>query len=239
TPNIRAEAGARYPIIFGTSFVRDDQGNIVVDSRQTVAGRANPFFGMPLVGQAKNIGNVQPDFEFSFTNTLTFKNVSLSAQLDWRKGGNMYAGNTRLLKLYGMDAITEDRETPKVFGGSKGFFDADGNLVVEGPNDIAIPQGQIFWQNRMDDITESNVFSTSFVRLREVALNYTLPQSILGDIFIKSASIVLTGRNLFLITDYPNFDPETNVGGSGNFQGIEYVTLPQTRSFGAGLRVTF
>ncbi|GAB3201911.1 SusC/RagA family TonB-linked outer membrane protein [Pontibacter aydingkolensis] len=239
TPNIRAEAGAEYPIIFGTSFVRDDAGNIVVDSRETVAGRANPFYGMPLVGPAQNIGSVQPDFEMTFTNTITFKGFSLAAQLDWRKGGNMYAGNTRLLKLYGMAEITEDRETPKIFGGSKGFFDADGNLVLEGENDIAIQQGQVFWQNAMDAITESNIYSTSFVRLREVALNYTLPTTLLEGTFIKSASVVLTGRNLFLITDYPNFDPETNVGGSGNFQGIEYVTLPQTRSFGAGIRVTF
>lgn len=239
TPNIRAEAGAQYPIIFGSSFVRDDAGNIVVDSRETVAGKANPFYGMPLVGPAKNIGNVQPDFEMTFTNTLTFKGISLAAQLDWRKGGNMYGGNTRLLKLYGMDADTEDRETPQIFGESKGFFDDDGNLVVEGPNDIAIPHGQTFWSNRMDAITESNVYSTTFVRLREVALNYTLPTGLLDGTFMKSASIVLTGRNLFLITDYPNFDPETNVGGSGNFQGLEYVTLPQTRSFGAGLRVTF
>ena len=239
TPNIRAEAGAEYPIIFGTSFVRDDAGNIVVDSRQTVGGNPNPFYGMPLQGPAKNIGSVQPDFEMTFTNTLTYKGFSLAAQLDWRKGGNMYAGNTRLLKLYGMAELTEDRETPKIFGGSKGFFDADGNLVVEGENDIAIQQGQVFWQNAMDAITESNVYSTSFVRLREVALNYTLPTSLLDGTFIKGASIVLTGRNLFLITDYPNFDPETNVGGAGNFQGIEYVTLPQTRSFGAGLRVTF
>ncbi|WP_162053766.1 SusC/RagA family TonB-linked outer membrane protein [Pontibacter pamirensis] len=239
TPNIRAEAGARYPIIFGTSYVRDDAGNIVVDSRETVNDNPNPYYGMPLVGPAQNIGNVQPDFEMTFTNTITYGGFSLAAQLDWRKGGNMYAGNTRLLKLYGMAELTEDRETPTVFGGSQGFFDNDGNLVVEGPNDIPVVQGQTFWSNRMDAITESNVYSTSFVRLREVALNYTLPTTLLGDSFIKSASIVLTGRNLFLITDYPNFDPETSVGGGGNFQGLEYMTLPQTRSFGAGIRVTF
>lgn len=240
TPNIRAEAGAQYPIIFGTSFVRDDAGNIVVDSRETLPnGNTNPYYGMPLVGPAQNIGNVQPDFEMSFTNTIRLGGFSLAAQLDWRKGGNMYAGNTRLLKLYGMAEITEDRETPQVFGGSQGYFDNDGNLVVEGPNDIPVVQGQTFWQNRMDAITESNVYSTSFVRLREIALNYTLPTTLLQGTFLSSASLVLTGRNLFLLTDYPNFDPETNVGGPGNFQGLEYVTLPQTRSFGAGLRATF
>ncbi|WP_266204268.1 TonB-dependent receptor domain-containing protein [Pontibacter kalidii] len=240
TPNIRAEAGAAYPIIFGSSFVKDDKGNVVVDSRPTLAnGKANPYFGMPLVGPETNIGNVQPDFEFTFTNGFTYKGVNLTAQVDWRKGGNMYAGNTRLLKLYGMDAVTEDREEPYVYPGSKGYLNENGELVVEGNNDIEIVRGETFWGTRMDAITESNVYSTSFVRLREVALSYSLPTSLLSKTPIRSASIVLTGRNLFLLTDYPNFDPETSVGGSGNFQGLEYVSLPQARSYGVGLKIGF
>ncbi|NDK54635.1 SusC/RagA family TonB-linked outer membrane protein [Pontibacter fetidus] len=239
TPNIRAQAGAAYPIIFGTSYVRDDAGNIVVDSREFIEGEENPYYGMPLQGPATNIGNVQPDFEMSFTNNFTFKGLTLTAQLDWRKGGNSYAGNTRLLKLYGMAELTEDRETEKIFGGTKGFIDDDGNLVVEGPNDIPILQGQTFWSEAMDAITESNVYSTTFVRLREVTLGYSLPTSLVENTPFRDASIFLTGRNLFLITDYPNFDPETSVGGSGNFQGLEYVSLPQTRSYGMGIKVSF
>lgn len=239
TPNIRAQAGSAYPIIFGSAYVRDDANNIVVDSRETIDGAANPYYGMPLVGEFENIGNVQPDFEMSFTNGLNFKGLALTAQVDWRKGGNMYAGNTRLLKLYGMAELTEDRETPMVFEGSKGFVNTGGNLVVEGTNDIAIVQGQTFWQSRMDAITESAVYSTTFVRLREVALSYSLPSPLLDRTPFSNASVFLTGRNLFLITDYPNFDPETSVGGAGNFQGLEYVSLPQTRSYGVGLKFTF
>ncbi len=238
-PNVRAQAGDAYPVIFGASFVRDDGGNIVVDSRETIEGEPNPYYGMPLAGPAKAIANVQPDFELSFQNSFNFLGFNLTAQLDWRKGGNAYAGNTRLLKLYGMAEITEDRETPKVFEGSKGFIDEDGNLVVEGPNDIAVEQGQTFWQTAMDVIDESNVYSTTFVRLREVTLGYTIPENLVKKTPFQGASLYLTGRNLFLITDYPNFDPETSVGGAGNFQGLEYVSLPQTRSYGAGIRVTF
>ncbi|WP_299756670.1 SusC/RagA family TonB-linked outer membrane protein [uncultured Pontibacter sp.] len=239
TPNIRAQAGAAYPIIFGTSFVRDDNGNVVVDSRETIEGEANPYYGMPLQGPAAPIGNVQPDFEMTFTNNFTYKGLNLSAQLDWRKGGNAYAGNTRLLKLYGMAEVTEDRTTETVYPGSKGFVDENGNLVVEGTNDIPILQSQTFWSDAMDAIDESNVYSTTFVRLREVTLGYTIPASLVERTPFSAASVFFTGRNLFLITDYPNFDPETSVGGSGNFQGLEYVSLPQTRSFGAGIKVTF
>jgi TonB-linked SusC/RagA family outer membrane protein len=240
TPNVRAQAGSAYPILFGTRYVRDDQGRIVVDSRPTLAnGKENPRYGMPLAGPADVLGNVQPDFEVSFRNSLNFKGITLTGQLDWRKGGNMYAGNTRLLKLYGMDAVTEDRESPFVFPGVKGRLGPDGNVIVEGDNDISIVRGQTYWQDAMDAITESNVYSTTFVRLRELTLGYALPTGVVTRIPFRTAELFFTGRNLFLITDYPNFDPETNVGGASNFQGLEYVSLPQVRSFGAGLKVSF
>ncbi len=239
TPNIRAQEGAAYPIIFGTSYVRDNQGNVVVDSRKMLDDKVNPYYGMPLKGAATNIGNVQPDFEMTFSNNLTYKGFTLTAQVDWRKGGKAYAGNTRLLKLYGMAAITEDRETPTVYEGTKGYLNEDGNLVVEGTNDIPVLQDQTYWSTWMDGIEESSVYSTTYVKLREVTLGYSLPASLVGKTPFKAANIFFTGRNLFLITDYPNFDPETSVGGAGNFQGLEYVSLPQTRSYGAGIQVTF
>jgi hypothetical protein len=49
----------------------------------------------------------------------------------------------------------------------------------------------------------------------------------------------LIGRNLYLWTKYPNFDPETSTTGAVNGQGIEYVAHPQIASFGGRLNVTF
>ncbi len=235
TPNVRAYAGAVYPAIFGSRYLRDpNTGKIVVESRE-----GSPYYGMPLADPKNGvIGNVQPDFEIGFTNTFTFKGLSLSAQIDWRKGGDMYAGNTRLAKLYGMDKVTEDRATPTVLDAVKGYLDDDGNLVVEGANDIAILKDQTYWSQVLDVIEESNVYSTSFVRLREVTLGYNLPAAWTKKVGFRGVNVFLTGRNLFLITDYPNFDPETSTGGAGNFQGLEYVALPQIRSYGAGLRVS-
>jgi TonB-linked SusC/RagA family outer membrane protein len=237
TPNVRAYAGAPYPAIFGSRYLRDGSGNIVVDSRATIAGKNNPYYGMPLADPVNGvIGQVQPDFEIGFTNTFSFKGFNLSAQVDWRKGGQMWAGNTRLAKLYGIDKMTEDRATPVVLDAVKGYIGPDGQVVVEGRNDIEIVKGQAYWNQVLDAIEESNVYSTSFVRLREITLGYTLPSAWLNKTLFRSANVFLTGRNLFLITDYPNFDPETSTGGAGNFQGLEYVALPQVRSYGAGIR---
>jgi TonB-linked SusC/RagA family outer membrane protein len=239
-PNIRAQAGSQYPIIFGSRYLRDDAGNIVVDSRQFIDGVVNPDYGMPIADpELGEIGQVNPDFILGFNNSFSYKGITLSAQVDWQSGGQAYAGNTRLQKLYGMDIVTEDRETPVVLDATKGYIDDDGNFINEGNNDIAIQKGQRYWNTVLDAIDESNVYSTSFVRLREARISYNLPTSIFNGGFIRNASVYLLGRNLALRTDYPNFDPETSVGGASNFQGLEYVNLPQTRSFGGGIKVTF
>lgn len=240
TPNVRASASGSYPVIFGSRFLRDDNGDIVYDSRQFVNGVANPSFGMPITDPENGvIGKVNPDFEIGISSTLSYKGLSLGVHVDIREGAEAYAGNTRLQKLYGQDIVTEDRTTPVVPKGVKGYLDNDGNLIVEGENDIAIVRGERYWNVEMDNIDESNVYSTDFLRLREVNLSYTLPPGILSNTIFKSASVYVMARNLLLITDYPNFDPETSVGGAGNFQGLEYVNLPQTRSFGGGIRVNF
>ncbi|NVO30522.1 SusC/RagA family TonB-linked outer membrane protein [Hymenobacter lapidiphilus] len=228
-PSVRAQLNNLYPVLYGTRFKRNPAGAIVVDSD-----------GYPMADDELGvIGTVQPKFELGLTNTFSFKNLSLLVQVDTRQGAQAYAGNTRLAKLYGMDKITEDRESDFVFDGVTETVDAAGN-VSYAPNTTVIKRDQDYWQFALDGITESNIYSTDFVRLREVSLSYSLPQSLVTKSKVFSAaSVSLIGRNLFLITDYPNFDPETSIGGAGNFQGLEYVALPQLRSYGASLRVTF
>lgn len=245
TPNVRAQAGSQYPIIFGSRYLRDAEDRIVYDGRQFIGGSPNPAYGMPVRNPVDSvIGNVNPRFEMGFINNFSYKNLTLTVQVDLRVGGQMWAGNTRLQKLYGMDAVTEDRDTPWVGDGVKGYFTTDpetGDVIVqsEGENDIAILRNQAYWSVYQDAIEESNVYSTSFLRLREVSLNYTFPKATANRMGMENFSVFVSGRNLLLLTEYPNFDPETSVGGAANFQGLEYVNLPQTRSYGAGVRVTF
>jgi TonB-linked SusC/RagA family outer membrane protein len=248
--DVRAQAGSLYPVIFAQRYLRDSGGNIVVDGRKDIDGSPNDAYGYPVADPTAGVvGTVQPDFEVGFTNRVTYKGLTLSAQLDWRQGGQMYSGNNRLGKFYGILKSTEDRETANyVQKGNLATFDADGNPIIDangkavsaGANTIAITRDQAYWQT-VDAIDESNVFSTTFVRLREVALNYTLPSKwFTSTKVIKGVSVYGTARNLFLITDYPNFDPETSTGGgASNFQGLEYVALPQMRSYGFGLRASF
>ncbi|MEK6481791.1 SusC/RagA family TonB-linked outer membrane protein [Catalinimonas sp. 4WD22] len=242
-PNIVAEEGREYPFLSALGYARDPAtGQVVVDGRELLPnGNPNPRYGMPLRSTEEvPLGSVQPDFEIGFVNTFTYKGFSLMAQLDWRKGGVISSGVNRLGKLYGVLAVTENREEDYVFPGKQGFYDEAGNLVVEGDNNIVIQRGFEFFRRNEDPIVESNVYDASFVKLREVSLTYDLPQSLLGGTFISSASVFLTGRNFLLWANLPNFDPETGVGnGGGNSQGEEYGSYPQLKSYGAGVRLKF
>lgn len=88
-------------------------------------------------------------------------------------------------------------------------------------------------------VAENFVEETSWVRLREVTLSYRLPQSFFDNIFLKGVSVYFTGRNLWLSTKYSGIDPETNLAGSANGQGLEYFNMPNTKSYNFGISLNF
>ncbi|MBN1144204.1 MAG: SusC/RagA family TonB-linked outer membrane protein, partial [Bacteroidales bacterium] len=238
---IVAEPGQEYPIIRGSGYARDSEtGKIVVDSREFLPnGSANAFYGMPLRSSESSLilGKVTPDFEMNFLNTFQYKNLTIYAQIDWRQGGKMYSGSSRLSKLYGTHPETANREDDVTLNAVKGYYDG-GNLIVTGENDITIQKGYTYFRSLLDGIAESNVYDASFIRLREVRLEYQFG-SFNRRLPFKDLSLFVTGRNLWLIkSGLPHFDPE--MGGTlGNYVGEEYVRYPQTSSYGIGLNVKF
>ncbi|MEZ4887209.1 MAG: SusC/RagA family TonB-linked outer membrane protein [Chitinophagales bacterium] len=235
-PQVRLVQGQPYATLWGSRYLRDDNGNIVYDD-------ANPnsaSYGMPLQDPNTGIiGNTQPNWIGGMINTFMYKNFSLTIQFDTRQGGQIYAGNTRLLRLYGMTKETENRGDRTVLPGVKGHLDQSGNLIVGGVNDIEITTGEAYWRVYQDAIDESNVFDGSFVRLREVTLAYRLGSQLLKKTPFSGLEIYFSGQNLALFTDYPNFDPETSLGGASNLQGFEYLSMPNARSLGGGLKISF
>jgi len=240
TPYVAAFAGQTYPTIYGEMMARDDKGNILIDDDPE-----SYYYGMPMSGGSGKIGDVSPDFIMSFTNTLSYKWISLSAQFDWKQGGDIYSGTNRLMALYGAAAYTEDRTTPfqyKDMQNAKGVgvlatTGAVNNITRGGPDDIwAYPD---FYNDVMGSIDEMNVYENSYFKLREVALNITLPRKIVAPIKMKGASISLIGRNFLLWSTLPNVDPETSQGMGNGQMGFDYMSLPQTTSYGVTLNLTF
>jgi hypothetical protein len=83
---------------------------------------------------------------------------------------------------------------------------------------------------------ESNSFDASFIKLREMRLQYNLPKSLLQRTPLQQATIALYGRDLAMITDFPIFDPETAALNGGTIlPGIEMGQLPTPRTYGVNI----
>jgi len=100
-----------------------------------------------------------------------------------------------------------------------------------------------FWRDAGVWFDENRIFDGTNLRLREISLSYDIPKSLLGSLPFGSASLVLSGQNLwyksFNIPAGANFDPEVLSLGVGNGQGFDFVTGPTAKKIGGTLRVTF
>ncbi|NSL89105.1 SusC/RagA family TonB-linked outer membrane protein [Chitinophaga sp. Mgbs1] len=236
-PQVRAAIGYTYPSIYGTSFVRNNDGKLVLDDDKTSA-----TYGMPLLGEDKVIGNVTPDFIMDFSTNLRYKFVRLSALFQWKNGGQIFSGANRLMDYYGASKKTENRDTDVKYyeGVGASTLKPDGS----GGDAVNIPiQGTARFQtlyNLLSNISEAGIYSTSYLKLREISLSVDLPSDIAKRTKVfKAATLSLSARNILLWTELPNFDPESSQG-NGNMQGgFDYMSLPQTRGYGVGLNLTF
>ena len=228
TPQVRAGIGNTFPVIYGSSFLRDDNGNIMVVDNP---GAWN--HGMPMDGPPDVIGEVSPDFLLGFINRFAYKNLSLTATFDWKSGGEMYSGSNGLLDLYGVSALSGDREETFVFEGVK----PDGtpnDIVRGGPNDPDAYQDLV--TNVLTNIDEYYIHGNSFVKLREITLSYQLPKNLMKNV---SLGVSVYARNILLWTELPNFDPESSQGNNNMGGSFERFSMPQTTSYGFGINLNF
>ena len=212
TPQIRASIGERFPVIYGTSFKRDEQGNILVDSK-----------GLAIAGETKSLGEVAPKFNLGGTTSFRYKKLTLAATFDWKNGGKIYSGTNTLLDTYGLSAKTGNRDELMV---QKGVTE-DGAV-----NTIGATKQETY--TRYSNIAESAVYDASFVKLREISLGYTVPQ------FSKDINMRISAfaRNILLSAKMPNLDPESSQGNNNIAGGFERLSIPQTRSIGVGINLT-
>jgi len=228
TPQVRAGIGYAYPVIYGTQYKRNSNGQILVDEDPT-----SKYYGMPMAGDDGIIGKVSPDFILGWSTNFTYKNVSLGAVFEWKNGGQMYSGSNGLLDLYGMSKKTEDRESTFIYKGYK----ADGtpnDIVRGGSND---PLAYQYLYNSIEgNIDESYIKGNSFVKLRELSLKYQLPKKLIPSIDL---AITAYSRNILLWTELDNVDPESSQGNTNMMGSFERFSMPQTTSYGFGVEVKF
>ncbi len=226
--------GQPFSVIYGNGFQRNDNGDMIIGSD-----------GWPLQDPIKKpMGDPNPDWTAGVRNTFSYKDFTLSALLDIRQGGEMWCGTCGIINYFGTSQLSADeRNDVVVFDGvvdnGDGTFSPNNTPVALAEADPTASFSS-FYRVRygFGGISEMNIFDTSWLRLRELTLGYTLPQiESLG--FLRGASIFLTGRNLWLNTDYPGIDPETNLTGDSNGFGLDYFNMPNTKSYTVTVRLDF
>ena len=214
-PQVRAQAGYTYPNIYGKAFKRTEDGQLLLSANGLPQGTA----------ASVNLGECTPDFNMGFNLRAHYKQLSLSATMDWQKGGCMYNG-TLLTMNY--------------FGASKASLPYhEGTMVAEGINEATGQKNTVQVSKQQyymayNDVTEAGIFDTSFLKLRDVTLSYQFP---------KFAGINLSvygfARNILLWAKLPSLDPESSQG-NGNMSGyFERYSIPNSSSFGGGFKIAF
>lgn len=240
--------GEEMHVIYGRGYQRAPEGSYYIDDE----GNQVDCSGMKLVdangypildsSPKRRIGNVNPEWRAGMTHTISYKNLSLSASLSGQLGGNCFSVTNFSLSYQG-----------KLKNSLEGRYDG---LVVDGVNATTVGGVTTYTKNETvtsniqtyyntyvwnRNNTEENTFSTSFLKLNEVRLDYRVPESVCRKTgFLLGASAGIFATNVFCITDFPQYDPETGMlNGSQIYKGIEAMSFPMTRSYGVNIKLSF
>jgi hypothetical protein len=119
----------------------------------------------------------------------------------------------------------------------------DDGVIFNGVYADGTPNSQVIsaqeFHKASYNINEAYIYSSTFVKLREVKLAYNFNKKFAKKLGLEGASITAVGRNLlFIYKDAPNIDPETAFT-TGNAQGLESLALPTTRNFSLNVNLKF
>jgi TonB-linked SusC/RagA family outer membrane protein len=233
--NQYAVVGKPFPLLEGTDFVRDPQGQVVVSSTT----------GYPTTNTTglTTFGRTSPEYILGITPTVSYKFISFNVLAEYRGGDVIYSPVGQTLTFAGSSYQSASAGRQR--------FIYPNSVIQTGPNtyvpntSVEVANGNYgFWQGSAYSSTMSPfVSSGAFWKIREANLTFNLNQFIKKTKFIKGASFALTGRNLFIFTPKSNqwTDPEfSNAGYASNLRGVATdATTPGTRVFGANIKLTF
>ncbi len=233
-----AEVGKPMGVFIGHQPLTDPDGHIIVNSN-----------GIPVNNPEKvEYGTAERDFTMGFLNSFSYKNIGLSFNIDWRKGGLMYSYTSRLNYFVGHSTNTMYNERrPWIIPNSVVGNDTDGDgeydSYSENTNAVDMSEVNSYWnQTNNNMISQYQVLDKSYLKLRDVTITYDIPKRFIDKLPISKLSVGAYGRNLLIWTPEENnfIDPESTTFGNdltGEFG--EFAGGPSARTYGFNLRVSF
>ena len=240
-----AYVGSSLTSMYGRPYKRAPEGSYAVgsDGRMTdVSGQiVHDVNGNPMIDEEiAYIGECMPDWKGGFGTSFSWKGIKASIKFDGQYGGKVWSLTNWVLNYRG-------KGTETLIGREGGFTPTgvielnDGNYrvvdVEHNANTI-----QSYYQAKYErDCAEANFVETSFLKLREVRLEYSFPKKLLAKSkVIQGLSVALFGNNLYCWSKFPGFDPEAvSMRGSALTPGFDLLQMPGTATYGGSISITF
>ena len=212
----------------GKDYERTPDGQIICDEN-----------GYPIISAAKGIliGNREPDFLLGLGSSFRWKELSVSFLFDGRCGGDVYNYTRRGLNSSGMESLLYKYRNHEIL--IKGVVaQPDGSYA---PNTTPVILDSNFINNYYNVVSSNFIEDGSYIRLSYVTVGYDFSKFLKKGCPIKGLKLSATGRNLFLLSKYTGSDPQilAGTGGGTGSAGIDYYSVPSTRSFNFSLSATF
>jgi TonB-linked SusC/RagA family outer membrane protein len=218
--NLEARVGQPYGVIYGYKYARDAAGNLSLHN------------GLPQLGDQGVIGSVQPKWVGGWNNDFRVGPAQLSFLFDFHKGGKIFSVTNMWGDYTGI--FKNSLKGREVDWNNPGLVIAGTDDVTGAPNTKRVTAEQ-YWESLYYN-AEQYTYDDSFVKLRNLRFGVDLPGSFASRLHASSVNVAIIGNNLWTSTKVPNIDPEFSYG-TGNNQGFEFATIPNTRSIGFNVRI--
>lgn len=172
------------------------------------------------------LGNYQPNFTWGLTNTFTYKGIDLSFMLTGSHGGEIMNQNARFLG--------EFNGNRNLYASAANYWRSDAD-----PGDGMTPKPRTVYTGIRGQSTSYWVEDGSFVRIKNIRLGYTFPSTLVRSIGLSNVRVYVNLENVYVFSDYRNYDPEGSTFQTGYRVGYDYGAYPTPFSATFGLNVTF
>lgn len=219
--SMRLVEGGSLGDIYGKVFERDAQGKIMYEANDDGVMLPNVIGD----GNTVKVGNSNPDFMLGWSNTFTYKGISLYFLIDGRFGGDVLSQTQADLDKKGVSLASGEAR-------NAGYVDLEGTQVD--------PEAFFNRVGGRDGATEYYMYSATNIRLRELSLGYTFPKTLVAKTkAFKDIQLSFVGRNLFFLHKSAPFDPDAVLSTGNDCQGVDVFGMPTTRSLGFNVKFTF
>lgn len=232
---VRYEEGGSYGDIYALDFLRND--DMYHDGDMSIF--IDPDDGVPV--KSRNwlyLGNMNSKWNLGWSNTVTWKDLSLYFLISGRIGGKFISLTEAYLDYAGMSQRTADA---RQYAEEHGIYwtSADGSVTKPGMyvHGSLAPVEDYYKTVGGNTFASEYVYDATNFRMAEISLSYTLRNLFHG--FIKNLTISAVGRNLFFIYKNSPSDPDIALSTKNGLGAFDIFNMPSARSYGINLKLEF